>query len=480
MSRISDSLFLAAVGGIVLYTGTIGVGLIGHLIGGSTAAPSALTTSAPDEAGSVTSPEVAVASIATEKSAATQLTAVAAGEKLFNKCKSCHSIGDDGKSGTGPNLLHVYGRAPGALDTFKYSDAFKNITAATWDAGSLDAFLENPKGFAPGTKMAFPGLKSADDRASVIAFLADKAGVRLTAADSPAQVDVADDGAAPAEDIKQTPYVDPPEPSDAELAAEKNAVAALKAQVETMDYQRARYHPIHFKGAIEKATNGECLVCHEEILAANVRETSPAGVKAKDSLAWYQTLATFDGGQQTFHQRHMTSPYAQSVMKLNCNFCHKGNDPREESPLMQPGMATFSGDAEKTFAARKMVNPSETCLLCHGQMPDPVNIMGLTGPFHEVRADLESPDQPNACLSCHAEAFRTNRHNVNYLKAATIEDLAKEGSDVCYGCHGGRAWYRISYPYARHPWPGMDPAVPDWAKDRPTESKPEYRMPAAQ
>jgi len=48
----------------------------------------------------------------------------------------------------------------------------------------------------------------------------------------------------------------------------------------------------------------------------------------------------------------------------------------------------------------------------------------------------------------------------------------------CFGCHGGRSWYRISYPYPRHAWPLMDAeTVPDWATDRPTESKPEYQLP---
>ena len=96
----------------------------------------------------------------------------------------------------------------------------------------------------------------------------------------------------------------------------------------------------------------------------------------------------------------------------------------------------------------------------------------------EARVDMEYAEAPNGCLSCHAETFRTNRHQVNYLNAATIEDLARNStSDTCYGCHGGRAWYRISYPYARTPWPGMDlETVPDWAAGRPAAPKPEHRI----
>jgi nitrate/TMAO reductase-like tetraheme cytochrome c subunit len=143
---------------------------------------------------------------------------------------------------------------------------------------------------------------------------------------------------------------------------------------------------------------------------------------------------------------------------------------------MMPGRAAFSAEASPEFTLRKMVNPSETCLLCHGAYP--AANMGLEGSWHDLRVDMETAEAPNGCLSCHAETFRTNRHQVNYLNAATIEDIARNGtSDSCFGCHGGRQWYRISYPYARTPWPGMDTeTVPDWAVDRPTASKPEHQI----
>lgn len=261
------------------------------------------------------------------------------------------------------------------------------------------------------------------------------------------------------------------------------------------DYQKARYHPLHFKPAIDTATNEQCLACHKEILTSKVREASPAGLKSANSQAWYQTLDTYTGTQDTFHARHLTSPLAKEVMNLQCNFCHQGNDPREEAPgssapsqpvAMASAKATGT-DATTTqaigagqapaFTLRKMVNPSETCLRCHGQFPYQ-NMTGLEQPWHMVRDGLETPEAPNGCLSCHAEMFRTVRHQVSYLNADAIEAAAKKGSsDLCYGCHGGRSWYRISYPYPRTPWPGMDPAVPDWAKDRPTASEAKYQLP---
>jgi hypothetical protein len=255
------------------------------------------------------------------------------------------------------------------------------------------------------------------------------------------------------------------------LAASTVGAAAQETPAELAkitDYQQARWHKLHFKPAIDTATNEQCLACHQEILTGKVREVSPAGLKAANAEAWYQTLDTYSGGQETFHARHLTTPLAKQLMNLNCTFCHQGADPREKAPGSHA-----TGQAPGAFTLRKTVNPSETCLKCHGQFPN--QNMGID-PWTTVREGMETPEAPNGCLTCHAEQFRTVRHQVSYLKADAIEALAKTSADVCYGCHGGRAWYRISYPYPRHPWPGMDATVPDWAKDRPTESDAKYRL----
>lgn len=258
------------------------------------------------------------------------------------------------------------------------------------------------------------------------------------------------------------------------------SVAALDAatkQAKAGDYVAGQWHPIHFKPAIDKAKDSDCLACHSEILKAKPRPASEAGVPADKVMAWYQTLDTYAGGQDDFHVRHLTTPYAGKVMNLSCTFCHQGNDPREESPHVTVSSADMtSWNGKPPFTLRKMVNPTETCLRCHGQFP--WENMALPGPWHENRADLEPEGVANGCVTCH-ETIRTSRHQVNYLKAAGIEEAAKESSDVCYGCHGGRAWYRISYPYPRTPWDGMDKDVPDWAKSRPTAADARFRLPAA-
>ena len=276
-------------------------------------------------------------------------------------------------------------------------------------------------------------------------------------------------------------FANPPARSAEAIALAEQRAAAIQADVDAgMDYQRARYHPIHFPPAINEASNEECLVCHQEIMERTPLEQSPAGVPASDTLAWYQTLDTYEGPQQTFHYRHLQSDYAREVMNLECNFCHKGNDPREESPDMLPTRAAGTAPDVPEFTNRKMVNPSETCLLCHGAMPDPIDIMGIGAPWPEARLDIEDEETVNGCLMCHGDGdfgFRTNRHNVTYLNALNIEMTAHQKSDTCYGCHGGRQWYQITYPYPRHPWADMDEEVPEWATGRPTSSKPEYQRP---
>lgn len=235
----------------------------------------------------------------------------------------------------------------------------------------------------------------------------------------------------------------------------------------TSDHLRAIYDPIHFKPAIDTATDAQCLACHKEVLDDKVRERSPAGISAAASKAWYQQLSTYAGDQDTFHRRHLVTPMAKELMNLGCTTCHQGNDPREEAP---GSSATAVSQETRDFTLRKHVNPETTCLKCHGQMN--IQVMGLPSPWHESKEMFG-----NSCLTCHA-AIRTQRHQVNYLKAEAIEAAGAKNADTCYGCHGGRSWYRIAYPYPRHVWDGMAPEVPDWAKDRPTESEARFRLTA--
>jgi len=93
----------------------------------------------------------------------------AAGEKVFNKCKACHTL-EEGKNKVGPSLHGVMGRAAGTLEGFKFSSAMSE-SGLTWDDETMAKFLAKPKDLVAKTKMSFAGLKKEDDIENVIAYL---------------------------------------------------------------------------------------------------------------------------------------------------------------------------------------------------------------------------------------------------------------------------------------------------------------------
>jgi cytochrome c len=95
----------------------------------------------------------------------------AAGEKAFSVCKACHKVGEGAKNGVGPVLNGVVGRAAGAVEGYKYSDAMKN-SGLTWDEANLTEYIKNPKTKIAGNKMIFPGVKDDAKIADIIAYLA--------------------------------------------------------------------------------------------------------------------------------------------------------------------------------------------------------------------------------------------------------------------------------------------------------------------
>jgi cytochrome c len=94
----------------------------------------------------------------------------AAGEKVFNKCKACHQVGETAKNAVAPQLNGLDGRKAGSVEGYNYSDALKS-SGITWDEASFKEFVKSPKAKVPGTKMVFPGLASEKDQEDVWAFL---------------------------------------------------------------------------------------------------------------------------------------------------------------------------------------------------------------------------------------------------------------------------------------------------------------------
>lgn len=92
------------------------------------------------------------------------------GKRVFLRCQSCHTLAVSDAHLTGPNLHGLFGAKAGVKEGYVFSEALKNSTV-TWDHASLDQWIESPQSLVPGNKMAFVGLKSAEDRKSVIQYL---------------------------------------------------------------------------------------------------------------------------------------------------------------------------------------------------------------------------------------------------------------------------------------------------------------------
>jgi cytochrome c len=93
-----------------------------------------------------------------------------AGERLWRQCQACHAL-NPGQNGVGPYLHGVVGRPKHSAEGFSYSDALLSQDG-DWTPENISAFLENPRGYAPGTAMAYNGMSDVEDRANLIAYLA--------------------------------------------------------------------------------------------------------------------------------------------------------------------------------------------------------------------------------------------------------------------------------------------------------------------
>ena len=180
------------IAGAALATGLAIVGL-GQLSAGifATEAPAkpGYVVEVADEAGGA----AAVADTPPDWGTVLPIADVAAGEAVFAKCKSCHSIEAGGANGTGPNIHGAPGRKPGSHAGFAYSTGMTEFGAkqAVWDDDHLYEFLKSPAKYIPGTKMSFVGLKKQDERINVIAYLRSQGGTLAVPAPDPARAPAA-------------------------------------------------------------------------------------------------------------------------------------------------------------------------------------------------------------------------------------------------------------------------------------------------
>ena len=120
---------------------------------------------------------------------------IKAGEAVFAKCKSCHTIEAGGPNGTGPNLHGILGKKSGQHAGFAYSPVMiEHGTHGVWTFQETSEFLKAPQKHLPGTKMTFVGLKKAEDRINLLAYLNTQGSNLPFPAPNPA----AAEGAAPA------------------------------------------------------------------------------------------------------------------------------------------------------------------------------------------------------------------------------------------------------------------------------------------
>ena len=147
-----------------------------HMAANTTPSPSSTTGQSP----------AAPASNAPPAASTTTLAAgdPAAGRLVFRKCQACHST-EAGKNMLGPSLAGVIGRKAGTEAGYNYSPAMKSADIV-WSPQTLDQYLTDPAKVVPGNKMPFPGLKTDDDRADVIAYLAGGAKTAAATAAQPA------------------------------------------------------------------------------------------------------------------------------------------------------------------------------------------------------------------------------------------------------------------------------------------------------
>lgn len=110
------------------------------------------------------------------------------GAQLYKRqCSNCHQIGNGATNRVGPQLNGIFGRVAGGLEDFRYSKDMVRMGAGglEWHAETLDPYLQNPRALISGTRMSYRGMKDAQDRADVIAYL-------RSFSDNPADIPEAD------------------------------------------------------------------------------------------------------------------------------------------------------------------------------------------------------------------------------------------------------------------------------------------------
>lgn len=216
---------------------------------------------------------------------------MADGEKVFGKCKACHVV-EQGVNKTGPYLHAIVGREVGVSSGFNYSGALNEVVAV-WTPEELDGFLENPKSYAPGTSMAFSGLKKLEDRVNLIAYLDNTDGT-MTELAVPAAAE--EEAAAPETVVEEVVEEAAAEKSAAEEAAAEEPAIEEETAVEEAATEEPAAEEI---AAAEEAPTEEAVEVVTEEPAAEVTADAAAGGSAFATLV---ATADIDAGKKAYRQ----------------------------------------------------------------------------------------------------------------------------------------------------------------------------------
>lgn len=154
---------LLSAGLLAMISGKVGQALVSphHIEKDAVTVESAETTGG--GAAAVAMPEPILAMIATAD--------IERGKGVAKACAACHHVEKGGANGVGPGLWGVVGNQKEAHPGYAYSGALKEQGGTVWTYEELNKFLWKPKAYAKGTKMTYIGLKKAEDRAALIAYL---------------------------------------------------------------------------------------------------------------------------------------------------------------------------------------------------------------------------------------------------------------------------------------------------------------------
>ncbi len=151
------------------------------------------------------------------------LQTASADEAAFRACAACHNAAEEA-NGVGPHLVGLLGRDIGSVAGYDYSDTLAGM-GDVWTAEAISAFIENPRGWAPGTKMAYNGMRRAEDRADVIAYIAAAGGQDISefivlpeedaSAEGEAVEEASTEEAVTEEETAEAPVDERVEPTDA-------------------------------------------------------------------------------------------------------------------------------------------------------------------------------------------------------------------------------------------------------------------------